>query len=345
LTINRSISESYCLGVVFTYGSQTYPAGYSGNAENPENVWMVKPRSDLSGWSNYDLFECMNIYSLSDLKTGDIGVEIVDKQGKNFFIAPDGTNTSYARLFGLDNNADGFIESAFIDYNRRLLIFPDNTPFNLMDSGSKEANGFLNATATNMATETLSKYSAKEMYKSNPDRTIISTEPTYNIKLSYKTSGRDAYMLSGWNIVKNSEQIWVNGVKMTRDIDYMVDYDSGFLTFFANPPDNADIKAEYEYASFGAEQQKNLVGARMQYKPNDNFCFGSTLIYNGSPGSVDIPKIGSSPESLNVFGVDASINLTALVSKAFKPKKPLPFSISLEGEIAASRLDVNTFGY
>ncbi|MEK7813447.1 MAG: hypothetical protein AAB296_06765, partial [Candidatus Desantisbacteria bacterium] len=83
----------------------------------------------------------------------------------------------------------------------------------------------------------------------------------------------------------------------------------------------------------------------MQYKPNDNFCFGSTLIYNGSPGSVDIPKIGSSPESLNVFGVDASINLTALVSKAFKPKKPLPFSISLEGEIAASRLDVNTFGY
>ncbi|MEK7274472.1 MAG: hypothetical protein AAB110_04375, partial [Candidatus Desantisbacteria bacterium] len=57
LTINRSIMESYCLGVVFTYGSQTYPAGYSGNAENPGNVWMIKPRSDLSGWSNYNLFE------------------------------------------------------------------------------------------------------------------------------------------------------------------------------------------------------------------------------------------------------------------------------------------------
>ena len=345
LTINRSISESYCLGVVFTYGSETYPAGYSNNAENPGVVWMIKPRSDLSGWMNYDLFECKNIYSLSDLKTGDIGVEITDKQGKSFFVAPDGTNTSYARLFGLDNNADGFIESAFIDYNRRLLIFPDNTPFNLIDSGSKEANGFLNATATNMAAETLSKYSSREMYKPNPDRTTISTEPTYNIKLSYKTSGRDAYMLSGWNIVKDSEQILVNGVKMTRGIDYMVDYESGFLTFFTNPPDNADIKAEYEYASFGAEQQKNLVGARMQYKPNDNFCFGSTFIYNGASGATDIPKIGSSPESLNVFGVDTSVNLTSLASKAFKPKKPWPFSISLEGEIATSRLDINTFGY
>ncbi|MBU1753516.1 hypothetical protein KKG56_06650 [bacterium] len=348
LTINRSINESYCLGVVFTYGTQTYPAtgstGYSGDPEKPGSVWMIKPRSDLSGWINYDLFECKNIYGLSDLKAGDIGVEIVDKQGKSFFT--NGTNTtSYARLFGLDNNADGFVDSAFIDYNRRLLIFPDDTPFNLIDSGSTQTNGFLNATATAMNTETLIKYSVSQMYKPNPDRTIISTEPTYNIKLSYKTSGRDAYMLQGWNIVENSEQILVNGKKMTRGIDYMVDYSSGFLTFFTNPPDNADIKAEYEYASFGAEQQKNLVGARMQYKPNDNFCFGSTLIYNGSPGSVDIPKISSSPESLQVFGVDTTVNLTALANKAFKMKKPLPFSISLEGELAASRLDVNTFGY
>ncbi|MFH1860003.1 MAG: hypothetical protein ABH870_03175 [bacterium] len=343
LTINRSINESYCLGVVFTYGSETYPAAYSKDAENPGSVWMIKPRSDLSGWTNYDLFECRNIYSLSDLKTGDVGVEIVDKQGKSFFT--DGTITSYARLFGLDNNADGFVDSAFIDYNRRLLIFPDDTPFNLINSGSTETNGFLNATATAMATETLSKYSAGEMYKPNSDRTIISMEPTYNIKLSYKTSGRDAYMLTGWNIVENSEQIFVNKVKMTRGIDYGIDYSTGFLTFYTNPPDNADIKAEYEYASFGAEQQKNLVGARMQYKPNDNFCFGSTLIYNGSPGSIDIPKISSSPESLQVFGIDTAINLTALANKAFKMKKPLPFSISLEGELATSRLDVNTFGY
>jgi len=345
LTINRSISESYCLGVVFTYGSETYPGtgSYSMNPENPGFVWMIKPRSDLFEGGNYDIFECRNIYSLSGLQSGEIGVEIVDKQGRSFF-NEGGTNTSYARLFGLDNNADGYIEPAFIDYNRKLLIFPDDTPFNLIDAGSN-VNEFLNATATAMATQTLSKYSAIEMYKSIPDKTAISTQPTYNIKLSYKTSGRDAYMLQGWNIVENSEQIFVNGVKMTRGIDYMVDYSSGFLTFFTKPPDNADIRAEYEYASFGAEQQKNLVGARMQYKPNNNFHFGSTLIYNGASGSADIPKIGASPESLQVFGVDTAVNLTALANKAFKMKKPLPFSLSLEGELAASRLFVNTFGY
>ncbi|MFH1897281.1 MAG: hypothetical protein ABH886_03455 [Candidatus Desantisbacteria bacterium] len=347
LTINRSISEAYCIGIVFTYGTETYPAEYSKDPENPGSVWMIKPRSDFVGGINYDIFECRNIYNLSGLQSGDIGVTIIDKQGKSFF-TEGGTSTSYARLFGLDNNADGYIDSAFIDYNRKLLIFPDDTPFNLIDSGSTMTNGFLNATATAMATETLSKYSAIEMYKSIPDRTAISTQPTYNIKLAYKTSGMDAYMLQGWNIVENSEQIFVNEVKMTRGINYMVDYSSGFLTFFTNPPDNANIRAEYEYASFGAEQQKNLVGARMQYKPNDNFHFGSTLIYNGASGSADIPKIGSSPESLQVFGVDSSVNLTALANKALKAlkmKKPLPFSISLEGELAASRLDVNTFGY
>ncbi|MBI4753554.1 hypothetical protein HY793_04195 [Candidatus Desantisbacteria bacterium] len=347
LTINRSISESYCLGVVFTYGTETYPGtgSYSMDPENPGSVWMIKPRSDLFGGGNYDIFECRNIYNLSGLQSGDIGVTIVDKQNKSFF-TEGGTITSYARLFGLDNNADGYIEPAFIDYNRKLLIFPDDTPFNLIDSGSTMTNGFLNATT--IATETLSKYSAIEMYKSIPDKTAISTQPTYNIKLSYKTSGKDSYMLQGWNIVENSEQIFVNGVKLTRGIDYTIDYESGLLMFFTNPPDNADIKAEYEYASFGAEQQKNLVGARMQYKPNNDFHFGSTLIYNGASGSANIPKIGSSPESLQVFGVDTAVNLTALANKALKAlkiKKTLPFSLSLEGELAASRLAVNTFGY
>ncbi|MFH1715274.1 MAG: carbohydrate binding domain-containing protein [Elusimicrobiota bacterium] len=139
------------------------------------------------------------------------------------------------------------------------------------------------------------------------------------------------------NLVIGSERIEIDGNVLARDVDYIIDYDIGFITFMNEGSIGKDSKitVTYEYMPFGGQYQQTLVGLRTTYDlPHDGF-IGATVIDNRSSKSAAIPQIRSTPKSVTIIDADTMINL--------EPRW-MPIKTTLRGEIAKSWQDPNIEG-
>lgn len=137
------------------------------------------------------------------------------------------------------------------------------------------------------------------------------------------------------NIVPHSEKILMNNRTLIRDVDYFIDYDSGFINFMneENINDSTLIEITYEWTPFGGQLDQTVVGFRGEYAPTDNFGFGSTFLYNFPAKPQTSPSVRSTPESIAVYEFDSKA--------AFKN---LPLQPSISGEYAGSIKNPNIFG-
>jgi hypothetical protein len=149
------------------------------------------------------------------------------------------------------------------------------------------------------------------------------------------------------NIVLNSEHITLDGRTLVRDVDYFIDYASGFITFF-NPDqitDSSHIVATYDFSPFGiaGSQQDTLVGARGELSLAPiapilaSSLIGTSVIYDFAPQQTAAPSIQQTSGSWLVS--EADMHLKDLIFN------PIPFlKSSFSAEIAQSVRNPNTFG-
>lgn len=159
------------------------------------------------------------------------------------------------------------------------------------------------------------------------------------------------FNLSHGNIISNSEVIRKDGLKLQRNTDYFIDYDTGFITFL-NPDSIAstsDISITYEYLPFGGQFQTNLFGARAEYDilGKERLTIGSTFLYNASQPPLDIPDVNSTPTSLAILDGDIQLQLnpkdfSELIRPIFGETK-LPLTLDVSAEAAYSQFEENTF--
>ncbi|MFH1380106.1 MAG: hypothetical protein ABII23_07495 [bacterium] len=167
------------------------------------------------------------------------------------------------------------------------------------------------------------------VYSLNVNRYQIFVEYQYRVKL---------YNLRP-NLVPGSERIVLDGKTLTRDIDYFLDYDSGFLTFYDEEiiSDNSKIEITYEYAPFGGQFGQTLVGSRLELSPIEHFFIGSSVLYNFSAKPAQVPDMRSQPDSTMVWDVDSRIEDITFGD--------FPFKINMvKGEFAQSIYNPNIFG-
>jgi len=149
------------------------------------------------------------------------------------------------------------------------------------------------------------------------------------------------------NIVLNSEHITMDGRTLVRDVDYFIDYASGFITFFNEDQitDTTHIQATYDFSPFGiaGAQQDTLVGARGELSLSPvapilaSSLIGSSIIYDFAPKQTAAPDIRQTSGSWLVEETD--MHLKDLIFN------PLPFlKSSFSGEVARSVRNPNTFG-
>lgn len=149
------------------------------------------------------------------------------------------------------------------------------------------------------------------------------------------------------NIVLNSERILLNGRVLTRDVDYFIDYESGFVTFFNEDQITEDsrIQATYDFSPFGiaGAQQDTLVGERLELSMAPaapilaSSLIGSTVIYDFAPKQTAAPDIRQTSGSFLV--TEGDLHFKDLIFN------PLPFlKSSFSGEVARSARNPNTFG-
>ncbi|MBC7189714.1 hypothetical protein H5U35_05825, partial [Candidatus Aerophobetes bacterium] len=152
----------------------------------------------------------------------------------------------------------------------------------------------------------------------------------------------DAYVLHS-DIVPESERVYVDGVLLTRDKDYIIDYTSGYLSFL-NPDiigSDTRIEVQYEWMPImGGEA--TFLGARIEYRPNDNFSLGSTFLSQAAPEPSKIPDVGLAPQAQRVLEADVNFKLEPEISLPGGGR--LPLKILFSGEYSRSTRDPNRFG-
>lgn len=167
-----------------------------------------------------------------------------------------------------------------------------------------------------------------------PQSTYATSVPkNYIIYTEYRYRAKN-YLVRA-NIVPQSEKIIMDGKPLLRDIDYFMDYDSGFITFLNEEKitDTTVIDITYEWAPFGGQMDQTVVGTRVEYAPYNNFSFGSTFLYNFPAKPLTSPDVRSTPESISVYEFDSKVSFS-----------DLPLHPSFSGEYASSVRNPNIFG-
>lgn len=136
------------------------------------------------------------------------------------------------------------------------------------------------------------------------------------------------------NLVVQSELVILDGIKLNRNVDYFIDYEAGFVTFF-NPDrigPGSEIDIAFEVAPFAGVNNDTLLGTRISHEFNKTFSLGSTLLYQAGAKSPTMPQITELAKSLLVYEFDSQV-------KRFQIGDRL--TVSLAGEFAQSRQNLN----
>ncbi|MBI3553464.1 MAG: hypothetical protein HY077_13290 [Elusimicrobia bacterium] len=137
------------------------------------------------------------------------------------------------------------------------------------------------------------------------------------------------------NLVAQSEVVLLDQQKLNRNVDYFIDYDAGFITFFNEDRirEHSEIDISYEVSPFAGITNESLLGTRVSYDIGKRVTVGTTLLYQAGSKSPTTPAITELAKSLLVYDFDSQVKDVAL-GKKLKLK-------SAAGEIAQSRQDLN----
>ena len=139
------------------------------------------------------------------------------------------------------------------------------------------------------------------------------------------------------NIVLQSEKVSMDGRLLTRDSDYIIDYDLGQVTFLHPEQINSNTQIEitYEFSPLGGQLGDTLVGTRGVLSLTPNWKVGSSVLYDFAAKPLTPPDVREMPQSNLVVGTDTQIQ---------NVKIPLlPIHSSFKGEVAQSRTNPDLF--
>jgi len=223
------------------------------------------------------------------------------------------------------------------DFVLHILDLNDNILFNL---NNPQASEYKVEVDYDFGIIKITKPSSSE-----PDRPFPQAYPPqrihrYTVYTEYKCS-IDTYILKP-DIIPESERVYLNGKLLKRDVDYTIDYPSGFLTFIypCIITEDAKIKVDYEWMPF-AGGEATIFGARLGFIPGERFSLGSTFLSQSSFSVKEVPSVESTPSSDEVIGLDAHFDFSPHLT--FQKRK-VPLDLTISGEIAQGRYNPNTFG-
>jgi hypothetical protein len=318
---------------------------------------MLKREERVGGtdWEPIQRYELKHIYDLGADTIPEEGFELTIKKRASSGEDPESENgVPFIEILGLDTHGlgadadpDGVVDLEWIDFEKGYLVFPhltpfcpdyDTTAFYYPEGGGPDAI----YVADELEEKNCSVYS-KESFSADDD--------IYYIEVSYNRP-QTTFYLGHINIIENSEVVRLNGVRLTRGIDYTIYYPAGQLTLLTEEAKELDAKiaVDYDYKPFGIGGEKTLLGTRAVYNWQQNISVGSTWMYQSKGTPDDQPRLGEEP-SRTVVG---DVNLSA----EFRPElmtriaDAVPFidtdtesSLKIAAEVAVSIPEPNTKGF
>ncbi len=244
------------------------------------------------------------------------------------------------RLLGLDwlnsrmdPQPDGvfdFVPGITITPQNGRILFPVLEPF-----GADLRALFPDAIEAN-------KYVYDQLYDST--KVIAQQFPQFNrflLEGTYKSDVSNVISLGAFNVPPGSVKVMAGGQLLVEGQDYTVDNSLGRVTIINEGVLNSGvpINVSYENNALFGFQTKTMFGTRLDYKVNDKFSWGGTLLHLRERPFTEKVNIGEDPIKNMQLGLDANYNtesqfLTWLVDKLPLYETKEASSFSLSGEMA-----------
>lgn len=355
ISLNQTLNNDQVLAVSFqfTYNGKTYQVGEFSDQfpDNTKSLFckLLKGANVNVRYPSWDLM-MKNVYSLGayNLNQQDFKLDVYYNNietGVDIPYIPSGAINGKQLIQVLDcdklsvngeNFADGvydFLPGYTINPANGRIYFKSIEPFGAtLKSKFDQLNDFPGA----------NKYIFQELY----DSTRISAQQLpeknrYKIKGSYKSSSGSEISLNALNIPQGAVVVTANGVRLTENTDYTVDYTLGRVKIINESIMNsgAQIKVSVESNSLFNVQQKSLMGTRLDFKVNRDLTLGGSFLRFSEKPVTQKVNTGDEPVSNIIYGLDYNYKtnvpfLTRMIDRIPLIDTKEMSSITTQGEFA-----------
>ena len=322
IIFNTVVPPQNTIAIAYTTrGSDREPPVVVGNTTivGEDDVLLLTPikiGSQSPTTSTWD-FELRNVYDLGMRNVRAEGFELevfkyFDDQTRNYYTDD---NMAIFEYLKMDTNGDNIIDGRdlTVDLSRGLIELPFLRPFFALGD--------------------------EKMYTTDGNVSDDDFEHWFFIR---GRIGRDSINL-GMMILPGSVKITLNNREIRENIDYIVDYDLGtvsFLTAEGRDPDS-EIQIDYENRPLFAIESRTMFGIRADWRPSNIFRLGGTFVYNSETMTDQRPRLGNEGRTLMMANVDGEVAVNAPIITTAIDYIPLvrtdePSRLSLSGEFVMS---------
>lgn len=359
ISLKQQISTNQVLAVAYEYtiNGEVHQVGEFSTdiADKPLLVKMLKSTETNTRVPMWDLM-MKNIYSIGAYRVKKEGFKfdvwyLDQSKGVdiNFIPQSELNDMSLVQLLGMDTvdfngqlRRDGifdFIEGITINSQNGRIIIPRVEPFGdgLRRAISENVSDPLKAEAY------IRLYAFDSLYtNTQADAKVRWPERNrFSLKGKYQSESSNEIPLNAMNVPEGSVTVTAGGQKLVENADYTVDYNLGRvkITNQSIIESGQPIKVSLESNQLFAQQQKNFLGHRMDYKISDDFLIGGTVMHLWERPQTQKVDIGYEPVSNWIWGLDLSYRtelpwLTRAIDKIPGIDTKEKSTISVSGEFA-----------
>lgn len=335
----------------------------------PPDDDFAPPGSDGAKYTSTWHMMFRNVYSLGVGGVEDAALDVkIRSVGtiKGTAEINDQTGERYLRIFGLDRyqgtgawGPDGFVDirQGAINYYHGYIMFPSPQPFNptrgelrtIFDTRgppdyapSDSVDAFVDLLDANLQRNAA-------IYDEILDR--YSPPNYYEIVIESSTGSR-VFNLGAFDILEGTESVSVDGVRLSRGVDYDIDYFGGVVTLkgeYGNLPPDASVRIDYQHKPLFGGGKSSLIGVGGNLYLSKNARLNATFLYNSVGAPKYLPRLGEEPTRMMAADVNGSFQfeprwMTSLANLLPRVDTNARSNLNLAGEVAVSFPNPNTKG-
>jgi hypothetical protein len=187
---------------------------------------------------------------------------------------------------------------------------------------------------------------------------LLTEGPTakFTVRLRYNASGggdRSSLNLNALQIRDGSEQLYVGGRKLERDVDYRISYDVGQVTFI--DPDqlfgqgSAQVQARFEERGIFAVAPTSILGMSTRYALGERSSINLMGLYQREQSAFNRPALGFEATANLIGGVNTQLQfrpqgITRFLNALTSSPTTAPSVLDVNAEFAFSKPDPNRSG-
>ena len=178
----------------------------------------------------------------------------------------------------------------------------------------------------------------------------------FSLRLRYDASGggdRSTLNLNALQVREGSEQLFVGGRRLERDVDYRISYDLGQVTFI--DPDllfgqgSSQVTARFEERGIFAVAPTTILGMSTRYSLGERNAINFIALYQREQSAFTRPALGFEATANLIGGVNTELRfrpqgITRFLNSLTSSASSAPSTFDVNAEFAFSKPDPNRSG-